>query len=115
MEDKDNLISLYNAEGKKINVSGTTLMRLQHPKGEWVSCVCLVCPKLGHEMLLSWVDMIRMSMIHNKWPFELVEKKKITATAAVTEIKPLNTPSKLRPPNTIEETENPVWPPEYIS
>ena len=55
-EDKDNIIDLFNAEGRKIKVTGTTLMKVQHPKGTWVPCVVLVCPKLGHKMLLSWVD-----------------------------------------------------------
>ena len=59
--------------------------------------------------------MIRMAMIHDKWPFELVEKKKITATAAVATLKPPNTPSHMRPPETTEEAENPDWPPDNFS
>ena len=62
-EDKDNLIDLYNAEGKKIEVTVTALLRLRHPKGNWVQCIVLVCPKLGHKMLLSWVDQRQMDMI----------------------------------------------------
>ena len=106
-EDEENISNLFNAEGRKIKVTGTTLMKVQHPKGSWVPCVVLVCPELGHEMLLSLVDQKRMNMIHEGWPFELVENKnKLMATAAVAEIK---TAEKT------EEKETPIWPPNTFS
>ena len=62
--DKENMIELIAAEGNAIKVTGTTELELQLPDGGWTTTVALVCPKLSHQMLLSWIMQKKLQMIH---------------------------------------------------
>ena len=53
--DTSNMIKLINAEGKIMKVTGTTKIQLMVKGGTWITTVALVCPKLSHQMLLSWI------------------------------------------------------------
>ena len=53
--DTSNMIELINAEGKIMKVTGTTKIQLMVKGGTWITTVALVCPKLSHQMLLSWI------------------------------------------------------------
>ena len=53
--DTTNMIELVSAEGKVMRVLGTTKLTLQAPGGNWTTKVALVCPKLSHQFLMSWV------------------------------------------------------------
>merc|ERR1712240_86570 len=53
--DTLNMIELINAEGKLMKVTGTTKIQLMVKGGTWITTVALVCPKLSHQMLLSWI------------------------------------------------------------
>merc|ERR1712240_754549 len=52
--DTSSMIELINAEGKVMKVIGTTKIHLRVRGGAWVTTVALVCPRLSHQMLLSW-------------------------------------------------------------
>ena len=70
-KDKEKLIDLYSWEGDANEVTRTSLMEIQHPQGNWVKCVVLVCPHLSPNVLLSWVTQKKMYMIHQGWSSHL--------------------------------------------
>ena len=53
--DTTSMIELVSVEGKTMQVIGTTKLRLMAPGGGWTTTVALVCPKLSHQYLMSWV------------------------------------------------------------
>ena len=52
-----------------MKVIGTTKLRLMAPGGGWTTTVALVCPKLSHQYLMSWVTQKKLQMLHPGWPF----------------------------------------------
>ena len=52
ISDNHQMIELVSAEGKMINVLGTTKLEIQVQGGGWTSTVALVCPLLSHQSLL---------------------------------------------------------------
>ena len=71
--DDDNMIELIAAEGNIMKVTGTTTLELQLPRGGWTTTMALVCRKLSHEMLLSWITQKELNMIHKGWPFIVIK------------------------------------------
>ena len=67
--DTTNMIELVSAEGKVMRVLGTTKLTLQAPRGNWTTTVALVCPKLSHQFLMSWVTQKKLQLLHMGWPF----------------------------------------------
>ena len=53
--DTSNMIELINAEGMVMKVVRTTKIKIIMKGGTWITTVALVCPKLSHQMLLSWI------------------------------------------------------------
>ena len=53
--DTTNMIELVLVEGKTMRVIGTTKLKLMAPGGGWTTTVALVCPRLSHQFLMSWV------------------------------------------------------------
>ena len=106
------MIELIAAEGNKIKVAGTTELELQLPGGGWARSTALVCPKLSHEMLLSWVSQKKIQMLHRGWPFKTVHEYNDYSTAC--SIQPPVTPKGLRPPEPKVEPTSPVWPPLHF-
>merc|ERR1711895_250449 len=66
--DTSNFIELINAEGKWMEVTGTTKIQLMMKGGTWITTIALVCPKLSHQMLLSWITQKKLAMIHEGCP-----------------------------------------------
>ena len=111
-EDKEEAIKLIAAEGNKIKVTGTTELSLQLPGGGWIQTTALVCPKLSHECLLSWVSQKKLQMLHKGWPFTVVPNNDniYTAYSAQSSV----TPRGFRAPEPQAEPTAPVWPPEHF-
>merc|ERR1711867_283772 len=65
------MIELINTEGKAMKVIGTTKILLRVRGGTWVTTVALVCPRLSHQMLLSWQTQNKLQMLHEGWPFSI--------------------------------------------
>ena len=87
------MIELIAAEGNKIKVARTTELELQLPGGGWARSTALVCLKLSHEMLLSWVSQKKLQMLHRGWPFKTVHEYNDYSTAC--SIQPPVTPRGL--------------------
>ena len=58
------MIELINAEGKVMKVVGTTKIKIMVKGGTWITTVTLVCPRLSHQMLLSWITQKKLKMLH---------------------------------------------------
>ena len=90
--DTTSMIELISAEGKSMKVIGTTKLRLMAPRGGWTTTVALVCPKLSHQYLMSWVTQKKLQMLHPGWPFS-----RIWGTNSATTTEFTTTPKHLRP------------------
>ena len=90
--DTSNMIELINAEGKVMKVVGTTKIRIMVRGGTWITTVALVCPKLSHQMLLSWITQKKLQMLHEGWPFCVINTAN---TASISEFN--TTPKRFRP------------------
>merc|ERR1711873_20176 len=62
--DTSIMIELINTEGKVMKVVGNTKIQLRVKGGAWITTVALVCPKLSHQMLLSWITQKKLQMLH---------------------------------------------------
>ena len=71
--DTSSMIELINAEGKVMKVVGTTKIQLRVRGGTWITTVALVCPRLSHQMLLSWLTQKKLQMLHEGWPFSIIQ------------------------------------------
>ena len=80
-EDKDDMIELIAAEGNAIKVARTMELEIQLPGGGWAKITALVCPKLSHDMLLSWVSQKKLQMLHKGWPFKTIQEYTDYSTA----------------------------------
>ncbi len=67
--DSSSMIELILVEGKTMKVIGTTKIRIMAPGGGWTTTVALVCPKLSHQFLMSWVTQMKLQLLHPGWPF----------------------------------------------
>ena len=104
-----NMIELINAEGKIMKVTGTTKIQLMVKGGTWITTVALVCPKLSHQMLLSWITQKKLQMLHEGWPFTVI---RTANTAYNPEFN--TTPKRFRPKESQPEPHIPQWPkPEW--
>ena len=103
------MIELISAEGKGMKVIGTTKVKIMANGGKWVTTVALVCPRLSHQMLLSWITQKKLQMLHPGWPFCIIT----TANAAM--VSEFNTtPKCFRPKETTPDPQKPAWPkPEW--
>ena len=107
--DSSSMIELISAEGKTMKVIGTTKMRLMAPGGGWTTTVALVCPKLSHQFLMSWVTQKKLQLLHPGWPF-----CRILATNSATISEFQTTPKRFRPRDTNPDPQTPIWPkPEW--
>merc|ERR1712115_635944 len=107
--DTSNMIELINAEGKIMKVTGTTKIQLMVKGGTWITTVALVCPKLRHQMLLSWITQKKLQMLHKGWPFCVINTAN---TASISEFN--TTPKLFRPKKTHPDPQIPQWPkPEW--
>ena len=107
--DTSNMIELINAEGKVMKVTGTTKIQIMVKGGTWITTVALVCPKLSHQMLLSWITQKKLQMLHEGWPFTVIHTAN---TAYNPEFN--TTPKRFRPKETHPEPQIPQWPkPEW--
>ena len=111
-EDTEESIELIAAEGNKIKVTGTTELGLQLPGGRWIQTTALVCPRLSHECLLSWVSQKKLRMLHKGWPFSPVPDYDSSYTAH--SVQSSVTPSGLRAPEPQAAPTTPAWPPEHF-
>ena len=103
------MIELILAEGKSMKVIGTTKLRLMAPGGGWTTTVALICPKLSHQYLMSWVTQKKLQMLHPGWPFS-----RIWGTNSATTTEFTTTPKRLRPQDAQPEPQTPIWPkPEW--
>ena len=111
-EDKDGDIELIAAEGNKIVVTGTTELGLQLPGGGWIQTTALVCPRLSHECLLSWISQKKLRLLHKGWPFSPVPEygERHTAHSAQSSV----IPSSMKAPEPPAAPTAPVWPPEHF-
>ena len=92
-----------------MRVIGTTKLKLMAPGGGWTSTVALVCPKLSHQFLMSWVTQKKLQLLHPSWPFSRILG---TNTATISEIQV--TPKCLRPQEQNPDPQTPIWPkPEW--
>ena len=82
--DKDNDLELLAAKGNSVKVLGTTMFEIQAPGGGWITTTAMVCPRLSHDMMLSWVSQKRLYMLHHDWPFTII-KRNTALTASTTE------------------------------
>ena len=94
-----------------MKVTGTTELELQLPGGGWTPTVALVCPKLSHQMLLSWITQKKLQMIHKGWPFTVINQ--YTANAASMSDIP-TTPQRLQPAEPKVQPTSPAWPPLHF-
>ena len=102
--DDDNMIELIAAEGNVLKVTDTTTLESQLP-------VALVCPKLSHKMLLSWITQKKLNMIHKGWPFTVINY--YTANSVSMSELP-TTPQKLCPAEPNTPPTSPAWPPPHF-
>merc|ERR1712101_49341 len=104
------MIELVSAEEKIMRVIGTTKLRLMAPGGGWKTTVALVCPKLSHQFLMSWVTQKKLQLLHPGWPFSLILE---TNLATISEFQ--TTPKCFRPRDTNPDPQTPIWPkPEWL-
>ncbi len=95
-----------------MKVIGTTKVKIMVNGGKWVTTVALVCPRLSHQMLLSWITQKKLQMLHQGWPFCVIN----TANAA--SISEFNTtpkhfrPKEINPDPQIPQGPKPEWPKE---
>merc|ERR1712237_212120 len=103
------MIKLISAEGKVMKVIRTTKVKIMANGGKWVTTVALACPKLSHQMLLSWITQKKLQMLHPGWSFCIITAAN---TATVSEFN--TTPKRFRPKETIPDPQKPAWPkPEW--
>merc|ERR1711989_1214 len=105
--DTSSMIELINAEGKVMKVIGTTKILLRVRGGTWVTTVALVCPRLSHQMLLSWQTQKKLQMLHEGWPFSIIHSAN---TAYNHEFN--TTPKRFRPKVINPDPQIPQWPKE---
>ena len=60
--------------------------------GKCITTVTLVCPRLTHQMLLSWITQKKLQMLHQGWPFCVINTAN---TASISEFN--TTPKRFRP------------------
>ena len=108
--DKTNMIELINAEGKVMKVVGTTKVKIMMNGGKWITRDALVCPRLSHQMLLSWITQKKLQMLHEGWPFCVIN------TANTVLLSEFNTtPKCFRPKEINPDPQIPEWPkPEWL-
>ena len=103
--DTSSMIELILAEGKTMKVIGTTKIKIVANGGKWVTTVALVCPKLSHQFLLSWITQKKLQMLHPGWLLCCI----IGANSAT--ISEFNTtPEHFRPKETNPDPQTPEWP-----
>merc|ERR1712120_18596 len=107
--DTSGMIKLINAEGKAMKVVGTTKLLLRIRGGTWVTTVALVCPRLSHQMLLSWQTQKKLQILHEGWPFSTIESANTAYNPDYN-----TTPKRLRPKIITPDPQIPQWPkPEW--
>ena len=88
---------------------GTTKLTLMAPGGGWTTTVALVCPRLSHQFLMSWVTQKKLQLLHPGWPFS-----RILGTNAASILEIQVTPKHLRPREQNSDPQTPIWPkPEW--
>ena len=101
--DSSSMIELILVEEKTMKVIGTTKIKIMANGGKWVTTVALVCPKLSHQFLLSWITQKKLQMLHPGWPFCRI----IGANSAT--ISEFNTtPKRFRPKETNPDPQTPA-------
>ena len=92
-----------------MKVIGTTKVKIMVNGGKWITTITLVCPRLSHQMLLSWIIQKKLQMLHEGWPFCVINTAN---TASISEFN--TTPKRFRPKESHPEPQIPQWPkPEW--
>ena len=106
LPDTTHMIELISAEVKAMKVLGTCRLAIQNIQGyRYTHTIALVCPKLLHQFLLSWITQKKLYQLHQGWPFF---KLMSTNSATLTEVPTI--PRKLRPKGKVRDPKIPECP-----